>query len=166
MRQAKDICLRLLAARPRTRVELEQAMRKKEVAEEVIEQVVARLGTAGLIDDAAFAEMWVRSRHTYQGLGRRALAAELRRKGVDDDAAADALSSVDGAVEEQRARDLVRRKLRLSAGKDETTRIRRLVGMLARKGYPEGLAFRVVREELRAAGEDTELLDHTDGVAE
>lgn len=166
IRQAKDICLRLLTSRPRTRAELEQALRKREVEDAVIEQVLARLDVAGLIDDAAFAETWVRSRHNYQGLARRALAAELRRKGVDESATSAALSTVDGAAEERRARELVRRKLHMSIGKDETTRIRRLVGMLARKGYPEGLAFRVVREELRAAGQETELLDSAEGQAE
>lgn len=163
VRQAKDICLRLLTSRPRTRAELAQALRKREITEDVIEHVLARLSKAGLVDDAAFAEIWVRSRHTYQGLGRRALAAELRRKGVDESATSAALSTVDGEAEEQRARELVRKKLHTSIGKDEQTRIRRLVGMLARKGYPEGLAFRVVREELRAAGDDTDLLDAAEG---
>lgn len=159
VRQAKDVCLRLLTSRPRTRAELEQALRKREVADPVIEQVLDRLDKAGLIDDAEFAQTWVRSRHNYQGLARRALAVELRRKGVDESATSAALSTLDGAAEEQRARELVRRKLHTSLGKDETTRIRRLVGMLARKGYPEGLAFRIVREELRAEGTDTAQLD-------
>jgi regulatory protein len=92
-------------------------------------------------------------------MARRALVAELRRKGVDGSVAVEAADAVDTEAEQAMARELVRKKLRSVAGLDELTRVRRLVGMLARKGYPEGMAYRVVREELREAGADTELLD-------
>ncbi len=154
VQQAKEICLRLLTARPRTRVELAQALTRKGVEADVVEQVLSRLDEVGLIDDAAFAEMWVRSRHGFQGLSRRALAVELRRKGVTDESAAEALASVDSDAEEERARQLVRKRLRALGGADETTKVRKLVGMLARKGYSEGLAYRVVKDEVR-----TSLLD-------
>jgi regulatory protein len=156
VQQAKDICLRLLTVRPRTRVELAQALVRKGVEDDVAEQVLGRLDEVGLIDDAAFAEVWVRSRHNFQGLSRRALAVELRRKGVADESAAEALAAVDGDAEEERARQLVRKRLRVLDNADETTKIRKLVGMLARKGYAEGLAYRVVKDEVR-----TSLLDET-----
>ncbi|MFB9902500.1 regulatory protein RecX [Allokutzneria oryzae] len=157
--QAREICLRLLTVRPRTRVELEQALRRKEIPEDVIAAVLDRYSDLKLVDDAAFAELWVRSRHTHQGMAKRALVAELRRKGVDSETAADAASTVDSEAEEERARALVRRKIPSVMRVDELARVRRLVGMLARKGYSEGMAYRVVREELRAAGEETTLLD-------
>jgi regulatory protein len=157
--RARDICLRLLAARPRTQSELRKALLRKEIEEDVADQVLSRLDEVGLIDDAAFAELWVHSRHTYQGLGRRALATELRRKGVADEVAAEAVATVDSDAEEERARQLVRKRLRSLTGADEAARVRKLVGMLARRGYSEGLAFRVVREELQAAGEESDLLD-------
>lgn len=157
--RAKDICLRMLTARPRTRAELRRSLLKKEISEEVADQVLGRLSEVGLIDDAAFAEVFVRSRQTYQGLGRRALRVELRRKGVDDDVVADAVATVDDEAEESRARELVVKRLRSTSEVDETKLIRRLVGMLARKGYPEGLAYRVVRDELRKRGHDADTLD-------
>ncbi|HEY0452939.1 regulatory protein RecX [Actinophytocola sp.] len=157
--QAKDLCLRLLTVRPRTRAELRQALLRKEIEEDVADRVLSRLDEVGLIDDAAFAEVWVRSRHTYQGLGRRALATELRRKGVEESVAAEAVSTVDAEAEEERARQLVRKRIRTMTDPDQTARIRKLVGMLARRGYSEGLSFRVVRDELRAVGEDSDLLD-------
>jgi regulatory protein len=160
-RRAKDICFTLLTARPRTRAELRTALLRKGISEEIAEQVLGKFDKAGLIDDASFAEMWVRSRHTHQGLGRRALAMELRRKGVDDTIAAEAVAAVDEEAEQERARELVRKKLRGLGHVDETTKIRRLVGQLARKGYSEGMAFRVVREELRRAGDDASDLDDT-----
>jgi len=159
VQQAKDLCLRLLTVRPRTRLELHQALLRKGIDEDVAEGVLGRLDEVGLVDDAAFAEVWVRSRHNFQGMGRRALAMELRRKGVSDTASEEALATVDADAEEDRARQLVRKRLRSLGGDDETAKIRKLVGMLARKGYGQGLCFRVVKDELRAAGEETELLD-------
>jgi regulatory protein len=157
--RAKDICLRLLEFRPRTRVELQQALVRKGVEAHVVEQVLSRLDAVGLIDDRSFAEMWVRSRHTYEGLGRKAIAAELRRKGVDDTTTTEALTNVDYGAEEERARQLVRKKLRTLSAADHQTKVRRLVGMLARKGYTQGMSYRVVREELRTAGDETTILD-------
>jgi regulatory protein len=157
--RAKDICLQLLTARPRTRDELRKALLRKEIEADVAEQVLGRLDDVGLIDDKAFAEMWVHSRHTYQGMGRRALAVELRRRGVDNDTAAEAVASVDSDAEEERARQLVRKRLPSMGSADQPAKIRRLVGMLARKGYAQGLAYRVVKEELKNVGEETNLLD-------
>ncbi|MGH3517844.1 MAG: regulatory protein RecX [Haloechinothrix sp.] len=158
-RQARDICYRLLAGRPRTRDELRTALAGKGIDPEVAEQVLGKFDQAGLIDDSDFAEMWVRSRHAYQGLGRRALKAELLRKGVGKEIAEDAVGALDSDAEEHRARALVRKRLRGLQQVEETTAVRRLVGMLARKGYPEGLAYRVVREELSESGRETGLLD-------
>ncbi|HEY2700215.1 MAG TPA: regulatory protein RecX [Pseudonocardiaceae bacterium] len=156
---ARDYCLNLLAARPMTRAELHKKMLGRGYEEDVAEQVLNRLDKVGLIDDAAVAEVWVRSRHNYNGLARRALSMELRRKGVADEVVAEAVSAVDADAEESRARDLVRKRLRGTMPTDETATVRRLVGMLARKGYSEGLAYRVVKSELRDFGSETDLLD-------
>jgi regulatory protein len=158
-RKARDICYALLTARARSRQELYDALLRKEISPGVAEIVLGKFDRAGLIDDAQFAEMWVRSRHTYNGLGRRALVMELRRKGVADEVVAEAVAAVDSEAEEERARELVRKRLRTLSGVDETTKIRRLVGALARKGYAEGLAYRVVRDELRAAGAEASAMD-------
>jgi regulatory protein len=71
----------------------------------------------------------------------------------------DAVARLDPDQEAETARTLVDRKLHATRGLDRQVRIRRLAGMLARRGYPEGLALRVVREALTAEGEDTEELD-------
>jgi regulatory protein len=157
---AKEICLRLLTTRSRTRAELREALVRKGIGEDTAEAVLDRLEEVELVDDAAFVEMWVHSRHTYSGQARRALLTELRRKGVDDSLARDAAGEVDSAAEEQRARELVEKKLR-GAGppKDERAAMRRLVGMLARKGYPQGLAIRVALEELADYGVEAGELD-------
>jgi len=148
--KARTICLRLLTARPRSRAELATALRRRGIPDDVANAVLDRLEDVGLVDDAAVAEVAVHSGHTYRGLGPRALGAELRRRGVPDEIARDALAAVEPQDEERKARELVQRKLRNTTVSDEPTFVRRIVGMLARKGYPEGLAFRVVREEVRA----------------
>ena len=155
--RARNICLRLLTGSAKTRGQLAEALRKREIPAEVIEEVLSRYEEVGLIDDAAFAESWVESRHRGRGLSRRALANELRTRGVDNAVAAEAVARLDPEQEAATARALVERKLRSTAGLDRQVRIRRLAGMLARRGYPEGLALRVVRQAL-----DDEELDAGD----
>ena len=106
----------------------------------------------GLIDDEAFAQAWVQSRHAGRGLAKRALAQELRRRGVADETVNDAVDALDSAREEETARALVARKLRSTRGVDPAKRTRRLLGMLARKGYPPGLSYRVVKEAMDEEG--------------
>ncbi|MDH6193496.1 regulatory protein [Mycobacterium frederiksbergense] len=152
--QAKNVCLRLLTVRARTRAELEGQLSKRGYEDDLSARVLGRLAEVGLIDDEDFAEQWVRSRHANAGKGKRALAVELRKKGVDGEVIDAALADLDPAAERQRAEQLVRDKLRRErlsgdAGKDEDVKVtRRLVGMLARRGYSQSMAFDVVSVEL------------------
>jgi len=148
--QARNLCLRLLTARARTRAELEGQLAKRGYPYDVSKRVLDRLTQVGLIDDADFAEQWVRSRRANAGKGKRALAAELRTKGVDNDVITAALDGIDAGAERQRAEKLVRDRLRREKlGDDDDAKIaRRLVGMLARRGYSQTMAFDVVKDEL------------------
>lgn len=146
--QARALCLRLLTGTPRTRRQLADAMRKREIPDEVAENVLERFQDVGLINDQAFANAWVESRHRGRGLARRALAQELRHRGVEAELVTEAVGLLDPEQEEETARALVQRRLPGTRGLDRDRRIRRLAGMLARKGYGEGLALRVVRDAL------------------
>ncbi|MET9495190.1 recombination regulator RecX [Streptomyces sp. NPDC006552] len=154
--RARNICLRLLTGTPRTRKQLADALRKREIPDEVAQEVLGRFEEVGLINDSAFADAWVESRHHGRGLARRALARELRTKGVDSTVIDEAVGQLDVEQEEETARELVARKLRSTRGLDRDKRLRRLAGMLARKGYSEGMALRVVRQALEEEGEETE----------
>ncbi|MFD0541579.1 regulatory protein RecX [Actinomadura luteofluorescens] len=143
---------------PRTRAQLADALHRKQIPDDVAERVLARFTDVGLIDDEAFAQAWVQSRHAGRGLAKRALAAELRRRGVPAEAVNDAVETLDPAQEEQTARALVARKLPATRGADPAKRMRRLVGMLARKGYSPSLSYRVVKEALAEEGTDPENL--------
>jgi regulatory protein len=144
----REIALRLLDVRPRTAHELAVALARRQVPAEAAATVLERLAQVGLVDDDAFAAAWVSSRHSGRGLGRRALAAELRRKGIDSATAADAVATIDADDELAVARSLVERRLRSMAGVDGAAKARRLFGMLARKGIAPGVAHRAVREAL------------------
>ncbi len=153
--QAHAYCLRLLTARARTRAELAGKLTQRGYAEPVVARVLDRLVEVGLVDDEDFAEQWVRSRHLYAGKGKRALAAELRRKGVDDAVISSSLADIDAGAERDRAEQLVRDRLRREKLDDEPGSdlkvTRRLAGMLARRGYNQSMALDVVTIEL--AGE-------------
>src|SRR5579875_1205365 len=145
--QARALCLRLLTARSRTRAELEGQLAKRGYPDDVRAQVLDRLAAVGLVDDADFAEQWVHSRRANAGKGKRALAAELRTKGVDDAVITAVLDNIDAGAERARAEQLVRARLRRENLDDEVRVSRRLVAMLARRGYGQTMACDVVSAE-------------------
>src|SRR3954451_25114058 len=145
---ARTILLNQLTGRARTRAELATKLSSRDVPDEIATRLLDRFEQVGLVDDAAFAREWVEQRQSGKGLAKRALAQELRRKGIDDETAREALDEIDSDAEVEVARALVRAKLRTVRGLDQDKAVRRLVGMLARKGHSAGVAFRVVKEEL------------------
>lgn len=151
--------------RPRTRAELAGALAKRGISDEVSAEVLDRYDEVGIIDDAAFARAWVASRHSGRGLARRALANELRQRGVDGEVASEALGELDEETEAETARALVERKLRTARGEPDAV-FRRLVAMLARKGYPPGVAIRAVKDALAAqSAEAAEFAEQIDADA-
>ncbi|MBE3001425.1 regulatory protein RecX [Nocardiopsis sp. HNM0947] len=157
--KARGLCLRMLTHSPRTRAQLERALLRRGFEEEVVASVLGTFSEAGLIDDRLFAEAWVSSRHHGRRLSRKALARELRTRGIEEETVREAVDELSDEDEEEAARDLARRSLRGSRGKEEQTRVRRALSVLARRGYSAGLSYRVVREELEAEGVDVELHD-------
>jgi len=146
--QARQICLRLLTLAPRTRAQLATALRRRGIPAEAAESVLARFTDVGLIDDAAFARAWVESRHYSRGLSRRSLSAELRRQGVETEEIREAVDILDPGQEVATARRLVEQKMAGTRGQPPEARARRAAGTLARKGYPPGLIFRLIKEVL------------------
>ena len=154
---AREVVLRQLAMGPRSRRQLERKLADREAEPELGERVLDRFEEVSLVDDAAFAEVWVRSRARGKRLSRRAISRELHDKGVDRDVAEEALAAIEPEDERQAALELVRFKMRGRPapaadgpeGRAEREKVtRRLVGMLGRKGYGPGLAFGVVKEVL------------------
>ncbi|MFE5838034.1 regulatory protein RecX [Arthrobacter sp. NPDC056493] len=162
---ARAIVLRQLTASPKSRLQLERKLAERNVPEDVAAAVLDRFEEVRLVDDAEFADMWVRSRSQSRRLAKGALRRELADKGIDGDTADSALEQLSDEEEEAAARHLVERKLRpgtdLSdrAERDKTTR--RLASMLARKGYQPSQAFRIVAEVLEAAAGGAAAAEHT-----
>lgn len=142
------MALKALDRRAYGKVELAQYLARKGAKDVVITQVLNRLEEVGLINDSAFAEQWVDTRQPGRLLSRRALVAELRRKGIEEDVIADAVESVDHDVETASALELARRKARGAHELDRAVAMRRIAGALGRKGYSGELAWSSARQAL------------------
>lgn len=147
---ARSVCLRLLTGSPRTRAQLEEALRRRGIPADVASEVLDRYTEVGLLDDAAFAGAWVQSRHAGRGLARRALSHELRQRGVSEDVLAEAVSGVRDEDESSTALRLAARRLAATASQPTEVRVRRTAGFLARKGYSGAVAMTAVRAALAA----------------
>jgi regulatory protein len=147
---AREIVLRKLTAQARSRQELAKALAQKNVPDEVAGSVLDRMEEVGLVDDAAFAETWVRSRQERRHLSKRALRQELTRKGVERDDIDQALDQVDPEDEYAAAMALAQKKLRAMSSLDRQVKYRRLAGALARRGFSAGVCSQVLNEALDA----------------
>ncbi len=150
---ARAIVLKQLSMAPRSRAQLEDKLRARNCADDVAQRVLDRMSEVGLVDDKAFAEMLVRSKRASRGLAKRALAQELRTKGIDDELVKGTLGSLDDESERALAEAVVARKLPSMSGLDPRVQARRLSGMLARKGYSPSVAYTVVTAAVANAPE-------------
>ena len=150
---ARAVVLRQLTGSPKSRSQLEQALRRKGCPDDVAATVLDRFEEVGLVDDEAYAQMLVRSKQSGRGLARRALQHELRAKGVDDEIARGVLDTIEPDDEREIARGLVEKKLRTMHGLDRQVQVRRLSGLLARKGYGAEVSRQVITEALDALPE-------------
>jgi len=143
---AKQVLLRRLSHAPRTRKELAKDLKDKDISDEVANVALDRFEEVGLINDQALASNYVSSQHERKGLGKNALRQQLRAKGVSDDVALEAISQISDEQEFQAAFALACKKIRSLQKDDAKTQLRKIVGVLARKGYSSNLAFRVAKE--------------------
>ena len=145
---ARDICLRLLAIAPRPRAGLAQALQRKEIPSDIAEAVLDRLTEVGLIDDAAYAHSFVRVKHRDRALGKAALRSELRKAGIEEEVMAGAVDVVDTEAERTRAAELIDKRVDAAMAAGPVAARRRLLGLLARRGYPPDVAVPVVEKAL------------------
>ena len=149
---ARDIVLRRLGRSSAPRAALAELLDRKEVAPHVAEEVLDRLESAGVVDDAAYAATLARTRFAEKGAARKAIAEELRRKGVGEGPIRAALAQVDDEAEAAAALALARRKLASTRGLEPAVRRRRALALLGRKGYSHEVAMRAIEQAL--AGQD------------
>lgn len=142
-------CLRRLTAAARSEHDLRTKLRERGYEDGVIDAVLGRLRRAGYVDDAEYAQMWVRSRSRSKALTAPVLRQELRRKGIDETLIDEAVAQTDPESEDDRARELLVRKLPSQVpppGPERDRLKRRLGGILARKGYGGSRVWGLVDE--------------------
>jgi regulatory protein len=145
---ARAICLQQLTQQARTRAELAAVLRRRGIPDKTARTVLDRFVEVGLIDDESLAQNFALVQHRERGLSGRAVAVKLRQRGLPDQAVESALTLIDEASERDAARRLVARKLPALRGLPPQTQMRRLIGLLARRGYSSGMATSVAREAL------------------
>lgn len=148
--RAREIALRLLTHSQRSSAQLREGLLKRDVDADVADEVIARYEEVGLLDDAALAASIVRTRHQERGRSRRAIEQELRRKGFERDDVEAALEQITQDDEWEAARKLAANRWESLKGIDDQARVRRVVGMLGRRGYGPDVAFGLVKQLQRA----------------
>lgn len=149
---ARDIVLRRLDRAPAPRAALADLLERKEVAPHVAEEVLDRLESVGLVDDAAYAAALARARFAEKGAARRAIAEELRLKGLGEGSISAALGQIGCEDESTAALTLARKKIAATRGLEPPVRRRRTLALLGRKGYSHEVAMQALERAL--AGED------------
>lgn len=153
--KVRNRALLLLDQRARSRKELSDRLIGLEFDPEVVESVLDDLANVGLLDDAAFAREWVHQRHARRGKSARVLDRELQRMGVAQADRAEALEQVTQESEQSIMEELAAKKARSvkTIPEDRAERdkaLRRIVGVLARRGFNEGASLRVAKAALEA----------------
>lgn len=148
MAAAKEAALRMLDRQDRSVGECRDKLRERGFNDDAIEQALDRLVETNLLNDERYARMLVRTRHRERGLVGRALLEQLRKKKIPADLIDRAMTEVDEATTDEVARELVARRVRSMPDIDREKKFRRLVSMLARKGYSPSVAISVVNRVL------------------
>ena len=141
---ARDIVLRRLDRSEVPRAALADLLERKEVDPRIAVEILDRLEAAGVIDDAAYAARLARTRFAEKGAARRAIAEELRRKGLGEQDIATALDQIDSDDEDSAALALARKKLSATRHLPWEVRRRRTAALLGRKGYSREAAVRAL----------------------
>lgn len=165
--KVRERALRLLDQRSRSRHELRERLldprRVKEGEDgpdpDLVDDVLDSLTRSGLIDDEAFAREWVRQRFERRGKSSSVLRRELQNKGVSAAERESALQQIDESDEHELARELAQKKARsvkaVPADRAERDKeLRRIVGVLARRGFPQSMALQIAREALDSRCEE------------
>jgi regulatory protein len=134
--------INFLNYRPRTEGEIRQNLQKHGVPDDVLEEVIQRLLRAGLLDDRRFADAWVENRADLHPRSRRALAFELKQRGVEQQVIQRSLEQVD---DDQAAYQAAQRQSRKLQELDWQDFRKKMYGFLARRGFDYETSAPVVK---------------------
>ena len=144
--KAKKSAMNMLAMRDHSSAELREKLIKRELMPEAVDDLIAKLQKSRLLNDEEFAHRYVRAHRERRKLSQSALRRELGKKGIPAELISNAVDDVDG--EEELARQVAEKKAASSRGLDYKVRERRILGMLARRGFSSTVCIKVTREVL------------------
>ena len=154
--RTRNILLYSLENSPKTRSQLETRLKEKNIPDDIAKEVLDRYEEVELVNDPLFAKMWVGARQRSRSMAKGAIKYELKQKGISEEDIETALAEITPEDERERALEFVRKKAPSTRHLDKTKRTARLVGQLARKGYPSSIIFSVIKEVL---GEEIEIAE-------
>ncbi len=144
--KAKKTALNMLAMRDHSSTELREKLLRRDFAPAAVDRLITKLERSNLLDDAQFAQRFAKAQRESRKLSRSALRRQLVKKGIDEETIAGVVDEVDG--EEDLAREVAEKKARSTRGLEHEVRERRILGMLARRGFSSTVCLKVTREVL------------------
>lgn len=144
--KAKKTAMNMLAMRDHASGELRDKLLKRDFLPAAVDELIAKLQKSRLLNDEEFAHRYVRAHRERRKLSRSALRRELNKKGLPAEIVSDAVEDVDG--EDDLARQVAEKKAASTRGLDHDVRERRILGMLARRGFASSVCLKVTREVL------------------
>lgn len=150
--RAENISLHALSRRGVSSAEMAKTLRSRDLPDDVVADEIERLERVGLLNDDELAENLVRSKQDRKGLGKGAITAELRQRGVAQESIDAAIADIDDDEEQARADDWATKRAGQLRGLDQATAERRLNGYLMRRGYRSEVIRRAVEKALPRGG--------------
>ncbi|MEL7582575.1 regulatory protein RecX [Brevibacterium casei] len=144
--KAKRTALNMLAMRDHSSTELREKLLRRDIEPAVVDRLITKLEHSNLLDDTQFAQRFAKAQRESRKLSRSALRRQLVKKGIDEETIAGVVDEVDG--EEDLAREVAEKKARSTRGLAHEVRERRILGMLARRGFSSTICLKVTREVL------------------
>ena len=150
LEKARSYALRLIDYRPRSCREIRSRLRQKGYGSHIIEKLVYELKQHGFLDDKEFARLWARSRSQTAGRGIALIRSELLAKSIDTQIVEDTVSALRSEYdEEDTARQIFKRRMRLLKGLDKIKAKARIYGYLRRRGFPDIIIYKLIGEEFK-----------------
>lgn len=143
--RAKNVMLHQLSRQAKSEYQLREVLVKREIPGEIIDKVITRFTEAGLIDDRQVAQTIAHTRRATRGLSSSAIKRELVQKGISAEIIDLTLAEFAAEDELATAISVATRRIRALSKLEPEVRKRRLLGFLARKGYPGAVAFAAIK---------------------
>ncbi len=152
-KQAWISCLKLLAATPKTRRELDKRLIERGFDKEIVEETLNRLEEQGLLSDRAYASNLLQKYTEFQPSGRRKIAFEMKRRGVSPKLCEELLAKIDPEEELKKAREVAFSRWEKLKGISQEKREKRVYDFLIRRGFDFQICRDLIDEFLESGSD-------------